>query len=42
LHGLPVFDPTPVAEFLFQEITKINKLSNAVVWAANTYGKVSD
>jgi hypothetical protein len=38
LHGLPVSDPTPVAEFLFQQITKINKLSNAVVWAATTYG----
>jgi hypothetical protein len=42
LHDLPVSDPAPVAEFLFQQITKIHELSNEALLAASTYGKVSD
>jgi hypothetical protein len=42
LHDLPVSVPAPVAEFLFQQITKIHELSNEALLAASTYGKVSD
>jgi hypothetical protein len=41
LHGLPVSDPTTVAEFLFQQFTKINNVSNEAIWAGTTFGKVS-